>query len=68
MTTGKDHNSCAGCGNETVAAEITGFPPQLHPTQSEEPRFLLAGAPLQLRVCPGCGRVEFFTGEPDKFA
>jgi ribosomal protein S27AE len=68
MTTDQNRHTCPGCDIETVAAELTLLPLRLRPAGPAGSRFRLFGVPAEIRVCPRCGRIEFFATDLEKFA
>jgi len=66
MTKDPTQPACPGCGASTVAADI-GLPPSLRPARSEDAVVHFAGVPLKVRVCPRCGRVDFFARDLKDF-
>lgn len=62
-----DRYKCRTCGVETVAATVS-FGRKLRPAESGKGGFRFAGFPVELRVCPSCGRLEMFAQDLDEFS
>jgi len=70
MTTEADQSRelCAGCGCTTILANISALPIRFVPARSPKDTVYFAGVKTQVRVCPDCGRVEFFAQDLNAFA
>jgi hypothetical protein len=62
----ESQSPCAGCGGETVAADI-GMPPRFQPARSEAAAIHFAGVPVHVRICKRCARLAFFARDTSAF-